>query len=467
MIDMLPDDVLLCIFYFIRPLVRPDVDRLWNLSWWQPIVHVCRRWRFIVFASPNFLELRLVCDPWIPAGLTAIWPPFPIIIWNLDNDIDWAMPEDYDLDAAIVHPDRVCEIHLQFATSQLEQLASAMEKPFPALIHLTLEALFDDCLAPDLPDWFLGGSAPRLQSLKLGYISFLALPNLLLSATDLVSLTLHDIPDHGYISPEVFVAHLAVLTNLEFLTIDFNNPGSHATRRPPLPTHIVLPALTRFRFYGASSYLGDFVARINAPLLDFINITFCRFHTPYIPHLAQFMKRTTRIQTLNETHVHFNTSGVTVRSFPLLSTPDDQSGLTISCVENYYRRFSSLARVFMSLFPSIFMAEHLYIRGKADMLSRDVVEDMQLLGFPLAFATVKNLYVPMEFAENFASILQEHVGETATDVLPALESLCLDTTLDDLRPSELLREALGRFAASRQIVGHPVAISYRNWKSSR
>ena len=101
------------------------------------------------------------------------------------------------------------------------------------------------------------------------------------------------------------------------------------------------------------------------------------------------------------------------------------------------------------------------------MLSRDVVEDMQLLGFPLAFATVKNLYVPMEFAENFASILQEHVGETATDVLPVLESLCLDTTLDDLRPSELLREALGRFAASRQIVGHPVAISYRNWKSSR
>ena len=100
------------------------------------------------------------------------------------------MPEDYDFDAAIVHPNRVCEIHLQFASSQLQQLASAMEKLFPALVHLALETFPDSPPALALPDGFLGGSSPRLQSLELNRIPFLALPSLLLSATDLVSLTL-------------------------------------------------------------------------------------------------------------------------------------------------------------------------------------------------------------------------------------------------------------------------------------
>ena len=53
---------------------------------------------------------------------------------------DWPMPEDYDFDAAIVHPNRVCEIDLHHLTSsQLQRLVSAMQEPFPALIHLRLD----------------------------------------------------------------------------------------------------------------------------------------------------------------------------------------------------------------------------------------------------------------------------------------------------------------------------------------
>jgi hypothetical protein len=452
---MLPDDVLLCIFY----LVRPEYDRLWHLSWWQPLVHVCRRWRGIVFASPNFLELRLVCDPWIRAGLTAIWPPIPIIIWNLGNDADRAMPEDYDFDAAIVHPNRVCEIHLQFASSQLQQLASAMEKPFTALVHLALETFPDSPPALILPDGFLGGSAPRLQSLELNRIPFPALPSLL-SATDLVSLTLQDIPRSGYISPEVFVAHLTMLTNLESLNIDFESFLSPPSRRPPLSTRTVFPSLICFQFRGISNYLEDLVSRIDAPLLESISITFCHLLISNIPHLAQFIRRTTRIQTLREAHVDFNHYYLVVQSLPLPLIRDKKSGSIISCVGTDWR-VSSLVQFLTSLFPSIFMAEHLYIHGTASSLPQDDVEDMQLLEFSLAFATVKNIYVPVEFAEWFAPILQEHVGETATDVaaLPSLESLCLE----DLQPSEPLREALGQFVAARQLIGHPVAISYRNW----
>jgi hypothetical protein len=76
-----------------------------------------------------------------------------------------------------------------------------MQDQFPALTHLSLtfhpdpRDLFhseprDRPLAQALPDGFLGGYAPNLKALELSYIPFPALPNLLLSATDLVNLAL-------------------------------------------------------------------------------------------------------------------------------------------------------------------------------------------------------------------------------------------------------------------------------------
>ncbi|KAI0281522.1 hypothetical protein BC826DRAFT_1069289, partial [Russula brevipes] len=68
---------------------------------------------------------------------------------------------------------------------------------------------------PVLPDSFLGGSAPRLRTLKLRDIAFPALPNLrvLLSASDLVTLSISRLPHPGYTlpTPETMVACLSTL----------------------------------------------------------------------------------------------------------------------------------------------------------------------------------------------------------------------------------------------------------------
>ena len=261
-INQLPDEVLLHIFRFdgAGHYIRRS-------SWkWHRSVHVCRRWRSVGFASPNSLQLRLVCGPRTPVELTRIWPPLLIII---RDELDLPMPEDYDFVAAIVDPSRVYEISLRrLKRSQFQRLASAMQGQFSSLIHLKLYVV--DHPAPDLPNEFLGRSTPRLQSLRLSCIGFHALPRSLLSATDLVNLFIFDFPRSAYFSAEAIVSDLALLANLKSFIMGFDFSLSDADRiglRSPPLTHAVLPALTSFEFFGVGEYLENFVARIDAPLL--------------------------------------------------------------------------------------------------------------------------------------------------------------------------------------------------------
>ena len=95
-----------------------------------------------------------------------------------------------------------------------------MQKPFPELTYLQLDGGAFDAL----PDSFLGGTAPRLQSLTFWNISFPGLPKLLTSANHLVHLSLHNIPQSGYIPPEVMATSLSALTNLESFCLSLNYP---------------------------------------------------------------------------------------------------------------------------------------------------------------------------------------------------------------------------------------------------
>jgi hypothetical protein len=96
--------------------------------------------------------------------------------------------------AALEHRDRVRKICFDLTNLQSEKLAPTMQEPFPALTYLRLDG---DENAPALPDMFLGGSAPHLQTLSLMGIPFPGLPRLLSSATDLSSLYLWRIPHTG------------------------------------------------------------------------------------------------------------------------------------------------------------------------------------------------------------------------------------------------------------------------------
>jgi len=228
-IDTLPDGPLLEIFSFYveeaYEACDPDeVLGIKQLESWRPLVHVCQRWRYLVFASPLRLKMRLVCTSGTPVrNMLNIWPPLPIVVGTRfpgfytrsrmgddSKDVD-------DITAALEHRDRVCQIGLSGMDLPFDQLpvfAAILHQSFPALTGLYLDT--GSYESPILhPDSFLGGSAPRLQSLTLERIPFPELPKLLLSAKDLVQLRLLNVPHSGYISPEAMVTCLSSLTSLE------------------------------------------------------------------------------------------------------------------------------------------------------------------------------------------------------------------------------------------------------------
>jgi hypothetical protein len=166
-IDDLPDDDLLAIFDFhvvsyqdIDPneAVFRDPDMKRKIESWQSLVHVCRRWRCLVFGSPRRLNLQLFCIPETSARKSLdVWPALPLLIEGAvtETSVDNVIAE-------LEHSDRICQIFLYSDTdSQIENFWTAMQVPFPELAVLILYV--GSSHGPVLPDSFLGGSAPRLR----------------------------------------------------------------------------------------------------------------------------------------------------------------------------------------------------------------------------------------------------------------------------------------------------------------
>ena len=445
-IDTLPDVALLKIFDFY---VEARTEA------WYTLVQVCRKWRCVVFGSPRRLDLRLYCTASTPVRKTLdVWPYLPIVVWGNGHQT-WGVG---NIVAALEHNERICELSLRPVTgSQFQRVLAAMQQPFPALTRLELQHRGETVLV-DTADSFLGGSAPpRLQTLWLDRIPFPGLPKLLLSATDLVHLLLWRIPHSGYISPTALATCLSALTRLERLHIGFQSPRSgpdQRSRRPPPMTRTLLPVLTKFRFKGVDKYLEDVVARIDAPLLDNLNITF--FHQLIFdtPQLARFISRTPKFRARDEARVVFSDLDVSVS---LSQTFDGTIELAVSCRQSDWQ-LSSLAQVcsFSFLHTLVPTVERLYIQAGFSLLRwQDDIEDTQWLELFDPFTAVKDLYLSWEFAPRIAPILQGLTGERVTEVLPSLQSLFLQGQ----QPSEQVQEAVGQFVAARLLSNHPISVS--------
>ena len=469
---VLPDDVLLEIFDFYMNEYEDMDERFYHSmkqveEKWITLAHVCRRWRSVVFQSSHRLNLRLNCTPSTPARDTLdIWPPLPLIIYGSDHFFDDELV-DYTFDdfdniiAALKHNNHVCRIDLgSIASSQLEYVAdsAAMYKPFPELTDLDLTTWDDD--GPVLPDSFLGGTAPRLRYLRLSHVPFPGLPKLLLSATHLVNLDLSSIPPSGYIRPEAMATSLSALISLEFIRLDFRCPRPRPAleSRRPLPpplTRPILPSLTEILFQGASEYSEEFLARIDAPRLKKMHITFFNEIVFDTPQLLQFISRTPTLRAQEQGHIVFSHRESVVK-FRSQTSDNGELFVQIRCTASDWQ-VSSVEQVCTSSLPPVLMLEDLYISEdpKYPPHWQDNVENALWLELLHPFAAVKNLYLCKKFMSRIAPALEELVGGRTTEVLSTLENIYLE----GFQPSGPLHEGIEKFVAARRLTSHPVAVS--------
>ena len=429
-------------------------DTIRRIESWQSLVHVCRRWRGLVFESPRRLNLQLYCTPGASASQSLdVWPALPLLI---NGDV---FAESVDnVIAELKHIDRISQINLSwFTTSQIEKLCTAMQVPFPELAGLYL-AFGKSPHVPVVPDSFLGGSAPRLRFLCLNSVPFPGLPELLLSATHLVDLLLYNIPHSGYFSPEAMTSCLSMLTSLEILDIRFNSPQSspdQESRRPTSPTRSVLPALTEFSYNGVNEYLEELVARIDTPRLRLLSATFFNDIEFDTPELIRFVSYSSTLKAINKAHVVFDSRTARVELQPQASN-NECFRVIVSCRESDWQ-LSSLAQICAASLPLLSTTDHLFIceAGNSVLDWKDGIENIEWRDLLLPFTALKNLYLSKQFAPRISPVLQEITEVGTTELLSSLQNLYLE----GFQPSESVEKGIERFISARQLANRPVAIS--------
>ncbi|KAH9167659.1 hypothetical protein EDB89DRAFT_2232211 [Lactarius sanguifluus] len=440
-ISTLPDNVFVEIFSFCRTgqvaHIAPN-----HLPWkWHRLAHVCRKWRHIMFASSRHLRLELLCTYGTPVRKTLGYlPTFPIVISYCGRDLQCG---DHDnLLAALENHDRVRVVELGVPRTLFERLAAVMQKPFPALTHLRFVPEAYVTMPSVLPDTFLGGFAPRLQTIHISGIPFPSAPTLLSSAHDLVEVEFSDIPLAGYISPKAMVASLGALPRLKYLTFEFEceTPYSDQIRLPIIRT--IFPALTRFYFEGHFKYFENFVAQIDAPQLDCLRIEYLEpVVTDFqIPQLCEFLNRSDNFKPTQFIH-----ADIFIMPADAIAIELDNRSRSSFYFSVPQEAIGQVASHFSAMLSNV---DRLFITSEFE----DAGDSIPWLVLFHLFTSVKALSIHNEVSWNIHLALN-NVTDGAAEVLPALELLCPKD-----EPAESMEEFVREFVTARQNVGRPVTV---------
>ena len=465
-VTALPDDVLIEVFGFCVD-VDEDVDEGCNgdgdrlrQDRWLTLVHVCRRWRYVVFASSRGLDLQLFCNPDKLVKASDIWPDLPIVIYAFNRARK--LPGVASIIATLKQPNRVCKICIDGIPNSLLKRFAAMSPRFPVLTNLKLLSMSRN--VPILPDSFLGGSAPHLQHLWLHGVPSPALPKLLLSATSLVKLRLWNLPPSGYISPEAIVNSLSALAKLKSLHLGFRSPRSQANQqgRPPPPmTRVVLPALTELWFTGDNEYLEDTLPRIDTPLLCDVLITFFNQLAFDTPSLRDFISRTESFKVPHQAHLFFSQFHVTV----MLPHGDGVADLRILRLGILHHPSRSgcptLVQMYNSCVPPFPTSEYLVINENEHSQPQwqDYLQSAQWLNLFRSFTSVKCLWQSKNFVRFVSSALGGLTGLQVTEVLPALQIIIVEGPQSS-DPTGV-HHGIMSFVAARDGYGSHVGVQFR------
>jgi hypothetical protein len=404
------------IFIFDRLISISRPRSYWSprRSWeWHRLVHVCRRWRHIIFDSPRSLNLQLFCTYGTPVKNNLnCWPSLPIVMqYQRSTHPFYIKPnsEISDADnimAALQNSDRICKIQLNVTTPLLEKLTTLRQESFPVLEHLELETDTDNVFI--LPNESFVGPFPNLHVLHVAKIAFPALQRVVQSARDLVDLHLESLPSSGYITPAALLTFLPVMTRLERLYLHFHSPISRPIsggyRRAPQGRAVLL-ALESFTFHGVSEDLECLLSGIDAPGVMYISVTF--FNQATIFDISQFLQ----FISLTQTQRSHDTAKLCCSESDVSMALSTQRGkplhwqmvLSVQCMPLDWQ-LSCMSEIFAELYPIIRDVRNFHI-DEIPSLSDDV-DPSPLLELFRPFTNVEELFLPHHVASHVRYFLE-------------------------------------------------------------
>ncbi|KAH9987617.1 hypothetical protein BJV74DRAFT_493713 [Russula compacta] len=454
-IDHIPDDVLVDIFSFCRPVpkVEDEADPVlafqWHRErWWCTLVQVCRRWRMIIFTSPLQLNPRLVCTYGTPvANMLANSPPFPLIIDFPYEYHNITAEDEEEIILVLQHRNSVCHIRLSIPDPHLRKLIMAMDGQFPNLEYLNITPPRHDT-SLILPKTF---QAPHLRGLVLKNFALLSISPLLTTATSLITLSLRRIHLSATFSPNDLLHLLSLMPLLTQLEISFDSPGltsdlEEQLFNEPIMVYVTLPSLRRFALGCGSAYMRVLLRQITTPLLEILEIEF--FHKPILSTpLLQFIPRAENFRFTNATLTFYQES-VSVRVYG--GWPAVHSCSVKATCKSLDRQVAFAAQISKSLSPVFSAVDYLaleYFLPKWDK-ETDRTGWRRLLS---RFVNVKTLRVPEGLVEELSDFLRSDGGVPPQKLLPELKVLEYPARQDD-------GDAFMPFVNSRKIAGCPVTL---------
>ncbi len=448
---MLSEDILIEIFDFYRQDAMMQSE---GMPWkWHHLAHVCRKWRHVISMSPRRLDLRVLFHNRTPIEILHVWPTLPLVLSFKATRESYLMPRN--ITAALRHPNRLWKVELNVTSSMTESVAEMIQKPCQALESISITV--GDATGASIPVRsifeFLGGSAPHLEEIKLDgiFYPFPKIRQVLLSANNLVELSLFKIPNAAYFSPDDLVTGLSTLVRLKSLSVGFYSPASCPS---PNSTHLspqrtILPSLTSLDFRGTSEYLEEFVARINTPALCKITIRIFKQIFFEIPQLCQFIFHPNSLGSPTWVIVTLSAESVGV----LFTLNGDNHCDIRTSHRQLDWQLSFVADISSQLALLLFGVRSLIIQKGDELPSRENVDSTEWLEFFRPFTHVTLVRVSEELL--VPSIVQALVTEDMATVLPELFSLHLEG-YSGIPP---VVEAVEQFVAMRRSSGHTVFLS--------
>ncbi|KAH9009736.1 hypothetical protein EDB84DRAFT_1163928 [Lactarius hengduanensis] len=409
------------------------------------LVHICRKWRHIVFSSQQILHLRLFCTHGTPVLDTLnCWPALPIVVeYGGSPALDSPSPEDEDnILAALKRSDRVSSIGLTVTRSLLAKIFT-IEGPFSELEELFL--LSRDNIQVTLPSAFRWG--PRLRRLHSTGIGFPSPLQRLSSSRDLVDILLHGISNSGFLSSDALAHTLSEMAQLQSLSLHFLSTTNRITMPLWSGERVILPSLTRLDFRGSTEYLEDLLARIDAPRLMDIEITFLDEPIFSVSNSREF--RMEMQKSHRQADILFSEHSV---SISLSQSAPTCLKLQVFC-EPLSQQLFSVAQVCSRFSSFLFCVEDLRI--KSTRLSSWQVGAEQWLELIHSFESTKWFHVAGDLSTKIVLALQPPQRREAA--LPALHKLYVPQPAPSHAP---LREAVVSFMHSHWLSGHFIVVEY-------